>query len=129
MRVLNHAGRAYNGVYEQRVVGWLRGTDAVRLFAEFLNRFREFSEPFISPLVELPVKRRDKGDSQGATDNRDEVQLGFDCPFGDLPASDSFVGGPMTFIPGLLPGAREPAVPARRTAPATLPDRPWPCAH
>ena len=92
VRVLNHAGRAYSGVYEQRVVGWLRGTDAVRLFAEFLNRFREFSEPFISPLVELPVKRRDEGVSQGAADNRDEVQPGFDCPFGDLPAADSFVG-------------------------------------
>jgi hypothetical protein len=90
--VLNRAGRAYNGVCEQWVVGWLRGIDAVKAFAEFLNRFREFSESFISPLVELPVKRRDEGDSQGAADNRDEVQLAFDCPFSDLPASDSFVG-------------------------------------
>jgi hypothetical protein len=61
------------------------------LFAEFLNRFREFSEPLISPLVELPVKRRDEGDSQGAADNRDEVQPGSDCPFSDLPASDRYL--------------------------------------
>ena len=62
--------------------------EVLRYACPTLDRFREFSEP----LVELPVKRRDEGDSQGAADTRDEVQPGSDCPFSDLPASDSFVG-------------------------------------
>ena len=40
--VLNRAGCADNGIYEQRVVGQLRGVDAVKPAAEFLDGFREF---------------------------------------------------------------------------------------